>query len=97
MRTEPTDTWVERVRDAGLRATPGRLAALRYINAHPHSSAAEVHAGIRTELPSISMQSVHNVVNDLSARGLLRRIDLPGSGAARFLSLIHISEPTRPY
>ncbi|HAF71970.1 MAG TPA: transcriptional repressor, partial [Corynebacterium variabile] len=27
------------MRDAGLRATPGRLAALRYINAHPHSSA----------------------------------------------------------
>lgn len=84
MRTEPTTTWAEQVREAGLRATPGRIAALHYLYDHPHSTAAQVHAGISTELPSVSMQSVHNVVNDLSARGVLRRIDLPGSGGARF-------------
>lgn len=84
MRTEPTHTWAELVRHAGLRATPGRLAALGFIHSHPHSTAAEVYAGISTELPSISMQSVHNVVNDLSAHGVLRRIDLPGSTGARY-------------
>ena len=84
MRTETTAPWAEQVRQLGLRATPGRIASLQYLRQHPHSTAAQVHAGIRTELPSISMQSVHNVVNDLSARGLLRRIDLPGSGGARY-------------
>jgi Fe2+ or Zn2+ uptake regulation protein len=84
MRTDPTAPWAEQVRQLGLRATPGRIASLRYLHDHPHSTAAQVHAGIREELPTVSMQSVHNVVNDLSARGLLRRIDLPGAGAARF-------------
>lgn len=84
MRTEPTDTWASRVRDAGLRATPGRIAALRFLDSHPHSTTAQVLDGIRTELPTISLQSVHNVVNDLSVRGVLRRIDLPGSGGARY-------------
>ncbi|WP_297004285.1 Fur family transcriptional regulator [uncultured Corynebacterium sp.] len=84
MRTEQTPTWTDRVRGAGLKATPGRVAALEFLHSHPHSTAAEVHAGIHTELPSVSMQSVHNVVNDLSAHGLLRRIDLPGAGGARY-------------
>ncbi|MGV0868867.1 Fur family transcriptional regulator [Corynebacterium kalidii] len=84
MRTDPTAPWADQVRQLGLRATPGRVAALRYLHDHPHSTAAQVHAGISGELPTVSMQSVHNVVNDLSARGLLRRIDLPGAGAARF-------------
>ncbi|MDN5682767.1 Fur family transcriptional regulator [Corynebacterium glyciniphilum] len=84
MRTDPTASWAEQVRQLGLRATPGRVASLRYLHDHPHSTAAQVHSGISAELPTVSMQSVHNVVNDLSARGLLRRIDLPGGGAARF-------------
>ncbi|AGP31378.1 Fur family transcriptional regulator [Corynebacterium terpenotabidum] len=84
MRTEPTDTWATRVREAGLRATPGRVVTLRFLDSHPHSTTAQVHAGICTELPTISLQSVHNVVNDLSVCGLLRRIDLPGTGGARY-------------
>lgn len=84
MRTEPTDPWATRVREVGLRATPGRIAALKFIDDHPHSTTAEVHDGVSSELPSISLQSVHNVVNDLSVRGVLRRIDLPGSGGARY-------------
>ena len=84
MRTDQTPTWADQVRELGLRATPGRIAALRYLHDHPHSTVAEVHEGISTELPSVSMQSVHNVVNDLSARGVLRRVDLPETGASRY-------------
>lgn len=73
-----------RVRHAGLRATHGRIAALEFLIAHPHSTAAEVHAGIAAQLPSLSMQSIHNVVNDLTDKGVLRRVDLPG--AARYES-----------
>lgn len=84
MHITSAETWVEQVREVGLRATPGRIAALRFLAEHPHSTAAEVHAGISDDLPSVSMQSVHNVVNDLSARGVLRRIDMPGTGGARY-------------
>ncbi len=72
----------DRVRRAGMRATPGRVAALDFLTAHPHCTAAEVHAGIAEQLPSLSMQSVHNVVNDLTEKGLLRRVEVPG--AARY-------------
>lgn len=84
MHAESPANWAEQVREVGLRATPGRIAALQFLQDHPHSTAAEVHSGICDDLPSVSMQSVHNVVNDLSARGVLRRIDLPGSGGARY-------------
>lgn len=75
-------TLTDQVRRAGMRATPGRVAALDFLRAHPHSTAAEVHSGISAQLPSLSMQSVHNVVNDLTEKGLLRRVDVPG--AARY-------------
>ncbi|MGO1764090.1 MAG: Fur family transcriptional regulator [Brevibacterium yomogidense] len=72
----------DQVRRAGMRATPGRVAALDFLTANPHCTAAEVHAGIAEQLPSLSMQSVHNVVTDLTEKGLLRRVDAPG--AARY-------------
>lgn len=72
------------LKETGLRATPGRIAALRFLDAHPHSTVAQLHEGISVELPTLSMQSVHNVVNDLSARLLLRRLEVPGDGAARY-------------
>lgn len=76
--------WLDRVRDSGLRATAGRLAALSHLEAHPHSSAAEIYGALAEQLPSLSLQSVHNIVHDLSAAGLVRRIELPGSEAARY-------------
>lgn len=74
----------ERLRAHGLRATSGRVAALGYLEEHPHSSAAEIHAALADELPSLSTQSVHNIVHDLTSCGILRRIDLPDSGSALY-------------
>ena len=70
---------VERVRRSGLSATRGRTAVLNFLARHPHSTAAEVHAGIADRLMTLTMQSVHNAVNDLTDKGLLRRIDLQGA------------------
>ncbi|MCA5895103.1 transcriptional repressor [Isoptericola sp. NEAU-Y5] len=72
------------LREHGLRATAGRVAALAYIDAHPHASAADVYQGLVTDLPSTSPQAVHNIVQDLHQRGLLRRTDLPDAGGARY-------------
>lgn len=70
---------LRQVREVGLRATPGRVAALSFLSSHPHSTAAQVHAGIAEQLPSLSLQSVHNAVNDLTEKGLLRRVDMPSA------------------
>lgn len=76
--------WDEQLRAHGLRVTQGRVAALSYLTAHPHSSAADIHAALAEQLPSLSPQSVHNIANDLTECGILRRVDLPDSGSALY-------------
>ncbi|MFT3876598.1 MAG: Fur family transcriptional regulator [Propioniciclava sp.] len=68
----------------GLRVTAGRVATIIHVRAHPHSSASEVHTALAGDLPSLSVQSVHNIVQDLSECGILRRVELPDSGGARY-------------
>lgn len=76
--------WAEQLRDCDLRATEGRLTALSFIETHQHSTANDIYLGLVSGQPTLSQQSVHNIVNDLTAAGLLRRIDLPENGSALF-------------
>jgi Fur family transcriptional regulator, stress-responsive regulator len=69
------------LRDAGLRATPGRVAVLEALDEHPHSDAETLFRIIRVAVPSTSIQSVHNVLGDLTNAGLVRRIEPAGSPA----------------
>lgn len=66
------------IRAAGLRVTGSRRAALDALRAHPHARADEVHAIVREALPSASLQSVYNALNDFTASGLVRRIEPAG-------------------
>lgn len=87
MRTvTPTspEQWGTLLRGQGLRVTEGRVDALCYLEAHPHSSAATIHAALTEQSPTLSPQSVHNIVNDLTEAGVLRRIDPPEAGSALF-------------
>lgn len=68
----------------GLRVTAGRVATISYLSTHPHGSASEVHSALATELPSLTLQSVHNIVQDLSECGILSRVDLHDSASARY-------------
>lgn len=77
-------TWPERLRQRGLRATAGRLAAIAYVDAHPHVTAAELYRALVPELATTSLQAVHNIVHDLESRNLLRRVELPGSAGVRY-------------
>ena len=79
-----SEEWGQRLRAHGLRVTQGRIAALRFLDANPHSSASDIHAALAAQLPSLSQQSVHNIANDLTDRGILRRVDLPDSGSALY-------------
>ena len=71
------------LRGSGLRVTTGRIAVLAALDDLPHSSAESLWRRVRGELPSISIQSVHNVLADLTAVGIIRRIE-PAGFAARY-------------
>lgn len=79
----PTE-WAELLRATGLKATSGRVATLQYLAEHPHRSATALHGALLSEHPSLSQQSAHNIVRDLTSHGLLRRIELPGSDGALY-------------
>jgi Fur family ferric uptake transcriptional regulator len=69
------------LRAAGLRITPGRVAALEALANTPHSDAQSLRLTLAASLPGISIQSVHNVLADLTVARLVRRIEPAGSAA----------------
>lgn len=71
------------LRSAGLRVTAGRLALLDVIETAPHSDAVALHGLLSAADATTSIQSVHNMLADLTAAGLLRRIE-PANSAARY-------------
>ena len=66
---------------AGLRVTTGRLALLEVLHSLPHSDAETLFQTLRETLPGTSIQSVHNVLGDLTEAGIIRRIEPAGSPA----------------
>ncbi|MFV0374851.1 Fur family transcriptional regulator [Microbacterium sp.] len=69
------------LRGAGLRATAGRAAVWDALGSGSHLSADQVFRLVTTHLPKTSIQSVHNVLTDLTDAGLIRRIEPAGSPA----------------
>ena len=69
--------------EAGLRVTTGRIALLDALERAPHSDAVTLHRLLVAADASTSIQSVHNVLADLTVAGLLRRIE-PANSAARY-------------
>ncbi|WP_144875350.1 Fur family transcriptional regulator [Microbacterium sp. 1.5R] len=67
--------------DAGLRATAGRVAVLEAMESLAHTDAERVFRTVSEVLPTTSIQSVHNILADLTTAGLLRRIEPAGSAA----------------
>lgn len=74
-------TRARELRDAGLRVTGGRIALLEALDARPHSDAETLLTVLKESSPRLSVQSVHNMLHDLSNAGLLRRIEPAGSPA----------------
>lgn len=72
-----------KLRDSGLRVTPQRLAVLNWLADHPHASADEVRSGVQTQLGSVSVQAIYDVLAACTTAGLVRRIH-PAGHAARF-------------
>jgi Fur family transcriptional regulator, stress-responsive regulator len=71
------------LRQRGLHVTAQRLAVLRAVSSQPHITADTIAEIVRTEIGSISLQSVYDALAVLVAEGLLRRIQ-PSGSPARF-------------
>jgi Fur family ferric uptake transcriptional regulator len=69
------------LRERGLRVTKQRLAVLDALAAAPHTGADAVLTRVRGEVGPISTQAVYDVLNTLTDRGIVRRIQPAGSNA----------------
>ena len=69
------------LRDRGLRVTAQRLAVLRAVSITPHATAGTLVETVRGDLGAISTQAVYDVLEILTEKGLLRRIQPAGSPA----------------
>ena len=75
----------ERLRAADLRVTRPRVAVLEAVQARPHADTETIFGAVRTDLPEVSRQAVYDVLNALTAVGLVRRIQ-PSGSVARYES-----------
>jgi len=72
------------VRERGLKVTPQREAVFQALDgSDAHPTAEAVHAVVTEAMPSVSLRTVYQVLNDLAVMGEIQALDL-GTGAARF-------------
>ena len=84
--------YVERLRSADLRVTRPRVAVLEAVHDHPHADTETIFAAVRGGLADVSRQTVYDVLNALTAVGLVRRIQ-PSGSVARYIILFAITTP----
>ena len=82
MGSVPKDP-LELLRLHGIQVTAQRLAVLRAVAAHPHTTADAVAEVVRAGIGAISLQSVYDALSLLVGEGILRRIQ-PAGSPARF-------------
>jgi Fur family ferric uptake transcriptional regulator len=80
-------SYAERLRMADLRVTRPRVAVLEAVHAHPHADTDTIFNAVRGGLPDVSRQAVYDVLNALTAAGLVRRIQ-PLGLVARYESRV---------
>jgi Fur family ferric uptake transcriptional regulator len=79
--------YVERLRSADLRVTRPRVAVLEAVHDRPHADTETIFAAVRVRLADVSRQTVYDVLNALTAVGLVRRIQ-PSGSVARYESRV---------
>lgn len=78
----PTASELEdTVRGVELRVTRPRVAVLEALHEHPHADTGSLITAVRDRLGGVSHQAVYDVLEALTAVGLVRRIQPPGSVA----------------
>ncbi|MFF4590538.1 Fur family transcriptional regulator [Streptomyces sp. NPDC001388] len=74
-------TVAEELRGAGLRVTAARVALLETVRDGDHLDVETIASGVRDRVGHISVQAVYEALHALTAAGLVRRIEPPGSPA----------------
>jgi Fur family ferric uptake transcriptional regulator len=78
LTTAPVATLLSR---AGLRVTAGRVAVLRLLAERSHLSAEQICQQLDSTEPKTSIQSIHNILSDLTEAALIHRIEPQGHPA----------------
>ncbi|MFF0309798.1 Fur family transcriptional regulator [Streptosporangium sp. NPDC004379] len=74
-------TTAEELRGVGLRVTAARVALLETVRDGDHLDVEAIASGVRARVGHISLQAVYEALHALTAAGLTRRIEPPGSPA----------------
>jgi Fe2+ or Zn2+ uptake regulation protein len=76
----PSTPEIERIlRSAELRVTRPRVAVLTAVHDRPHADTGSIIEHVRLQMGEVSHQAVYDVLQALSAAGLVRRIQPSGS------------------
>jgi Fe2+ or Zn2+ uptake regulation protein len=74
----------EQFRARGLKVTPQRQSIFRALSSSAvHPTAESVYAAVSTDMPTISLRTVYQTLNDLASMGELSTLDV-GTGSTRF-------------
>lgn len=74
----------ELFRARGLKVTPQRQCIFRVLHGtEAHPTAESVYAAASAEMPTISLKTVYQTLNDLAGMGEIQQLDL-GTGSTRF-------------
>ncbi|MET9915223.1 Fur family transcriptional regulator [Streptomyces sp. NPDC006476] len=74
-------TVADELRGAGLRVTAARVALLETVREGDHLDVDAIASGVRERVGHISVQAVYEALHALTAAGLVRRLEPPGSPA----------------
>src|ERR1700738_339359 len=86
-RVSSAQDYAEQLRMADLRVPRPRVAVLEAVRDHPHADTDTIFSTVRQGLPDVSRQAVYDVLNALTAVGLVRRIQ-PSGSVARYESRV---------
>ncbi|MCX4884200.1 Fur family transcriptional regulator [Streptomyces sp. NBC_00847] len=81
MTSPRTPTTADELRGVGLRVTAARVALLETVRRGDHLGVEAIASGVRDRVGHISLQAVYEALHALTAAGLVRRIEPPGSPA----------------
>ncbi|WP_411826312.1 Fur family transcriptional regulator [Luteolibacter sp. AS25] len=69
------------LRQNGVAVTAQRIAVIKAVSCHQHSTADQIAASVRETIGTISKQAVYDSLALLTDKGLIRRIQPSGSPA----------------
>lgn len=75
---------VKLFRERGLKVTPQRVCIFEVLwGVETHPTAEAVYAEARTRMPTMSLKTVYQTLNDLALMGQIQQLDV-GTGSSRF-------------